>query len=256
MDKKSYTQAQFQNVAHNRKAMYRNSPHIIYHDGIQLRDKNEPDITLVDKVFFDDDYAAVVGPYGIAAYTFLCRWANRETEACSPSYKNIAEQTGMSRARAMISVNALADLNIILIEKRNHNKNPLAPTSNTYYLTHRSAWDYRKAQNIIAGKSPKRRGVLYGSSWQKQKTKALTRDNDTCRSCQNLQGINVHHIKPFRLFSEHRAANDLSNLVCLCKDCHTAADMIARRIFDKEWSEDRIREEMKHCSSAFWIYFD
>lgn len=66
-----------------------------------------------------------------------------------------------------------------------------------------------------------------GPSWSK--AKRLARERDVC--CQHCgihpdhlgRKLDVHHIKPFRLFGieRHLEANDLSNLICLCANCHT-----------------------------------
>lgn len=65
----------------------------------------------------------------------------------------------------------------------------------------------------------------YGANWKKKRRKALERDNYKCQKCgksKNELGMkpSVHHIKPFRKFSDNSQANKLKNLVCLCKSCH------------------------------------
>lgn len=67
----------------------------------------------------------------------------------------------------------------------------------------------------------------YGPNWKAQKHKARKRDNYTCQNCSIKQGeypraLDVHHIIPFREFglTNHEQANQLSNLVSLCKHCH------------------------------------
>jgi 5-methylcytosine-specific restriction endonuclease McrA len=62
-----------------------------------------------------------------------------------------------------------------------------------------------------------------GPNWQSQKRKAKSRDNRTCQHCQSV-GSDVHHIRPFRLFSDYLEANNLSNLITLCRPCHRVAD--------------------------------
>jgi 5-methylcytosine-specific restriction endonuclease McrA len=56
-----------------------------------------------------------------------------------------------------------------------------------------------------------------------QKRKARARDDRTCQHC-GAPGSDVHHIRPFRFFTDYREANELTNLITLCKPCHRRAD--------------------------------
>ncbi len=56
------------------------------------------------------------------------------------------------------------------------------------------------------------RGV---SSWAKE---VYERDNWHCRSCNNTQSLQPHHIK----FRSHGGKDVLDNLVTLCWNCHRA----------------------------------
>ena len=67
-----------------------------------------------------------------------------------------------------------------------------------------------------------------GPNWQATRRAARKRDNRTCQHCGAL-GTDVHHIKPFRLFHNHRDANNLANLVTLCRPCHRRADIELQR---------------------------
>lgn len=67
----------------------------------------------------------------------------------------------------------------------------------------------------------------YGTSWSNAREKARERDNYTCQVCgltENELGqeVDVHHIIPFFEFGveNHKEANSLDNLVCLCRICH------------------------------------
>jgi 5-methylcytosine-specific restriction endonuclease McrA len=62
-----------------------------------------------------------------------------------------------------------------------------------------------------------------GPNWHAQKRKARQRDNWTCQRCGE-RGNDVHHIRPFRLFTDYREANQLENLQTLCRPCHRKAD--------------------------------
>lgn len=90
----------------------------------------------------------------------------------------------------------------------------------------------------VGDKSPRWAGgwePYYGSNWPNQKAEARSRDGYVCKRCGKSEselrrGLDVHHIRPFRLFGRigYILANDLSNLVSLCKDCHRWAERISR----------------------------
>lgn len=64
----------------------------------------------------------------------------------------------------------------------------------------------------------------YGPNWREQARQARERDGQCCQSCGKYprkHSLEVHHIVPFRDFPSWREANDLSNLVTLCKSCHS-----------------------------------
>lgn len=65
----------------------------------------------------------------------------------------------------------------------------------------------------------------YGPNWDSQSRKAKKRDSHTCQACGYKSGgdriLDVHHIKPLREFNgDWKTANQLDNLVCLCRPCH------------------------------------
>jgi DEAD/DEAH box helicase domain-containing protein len=71
----------------------------------------------------------------------------------------------------------------------------------------------------------------YGSSWSKKRKNIIKRDGNKCKVCgQNLQerDLHVHHIKPYRSFSNSHMANDPSNLITLCSHCHRIAERNVR----------------------------
>jgi len=64
----------------------------------------------------------------------------------------------------------------------------------------------------------------YGPNWLSQSRKTKERDNYTCQICgiqKDKRALIVHHIIPFREFSleNYEEANDLSNLILLCRSC-------------------------------------
>lgn len=76
----------------------------------------------------------------------------------------------------------------------------------------------------------------YGPNWLAQRRMALKRDAYRCQACgatrkQLGQTPDVHHIQPFRTFGyipganeNYQQANELQNLICLCRSCHQKAE--------------------------------
>lgn len=61
----------------------------------------------------------------------------------------------------------------------------------------------------------------YGQSWARQRRLALKRDGGACVYCLERDRVTVHHIATLKSFSGNtEAANQLSNLITLCGDCH------------------------------------
>ena len=65
-----------------------------------------------------------------------------------------------------------------------------------------------------------------GSNWYMQRRAALRRDGHVCAICGKKRGkMDVHHIRPYKEFNgDYLAANDLSNLIVLCRRCHAGVD--------------------------------
>lgn len=69
-----------------------------------------------------------------------------------------------------------------------------------------------------------------GKNWNQQRKAAYGRDKGTCQYCGKKPKIGqrrfqVHHIKPYREFKgDYLAANELTNLITLCPQCHPAAE--------------------------------
>lgn len=64
-----------------------------------------------------------------------------------------------------------------------------------------------------------------GAGWAVARRTARTRDGDTCRACgktaeQQGRAMDVHHRTSYFTFASPAEANDLDNLVCLCRSCH------------------------------------
>jgi 5-methylcytosine-specific restriction endonuclease McrA len=65
----------------------------------------------------------------------------------------------------------------------------------------------------------------YGPTWQSARRAARERDDFTCRRCGKVMKPphrlpDVHHIKPFKTFTNSEEANVLDNLISLCHRCH------------------------------------
>jgi len=71
--------------------------------------------------------------------------------------------------------------------------------------------------------------IQYGKNWTVQRGLALERDGGKCRVCgKKPDGWNndVHHIIPVHKFNgDYIAANDLGNLITLCRYHHNQIEM-------------------------------
>lgn len=86
-----------------------------------------------------------------------------------------------------------------------------------------------KSENLSGENSPGWKGghsMDYGGSgWKSARAKVRKRDNHTCQDCgakEQAHGykMDVHHIIPYDTFDDPREANNLVNLVTLCRVCH------------------------------------
>lgn len=59
-----------------------------------------------------------------------------------------------------------------------------------------------------------------GENWYRSRRTVIKRDDGKCRLCGSSFTICVHHITPIREYQVPEDANNLENLVCLCKSCH------------------------------------
>lgn len=70
----------------------------------------------------------------------------------------------------------------------------------------------------------------YGPNWQSQSRKARERDQHTCQDCgvrQYNPRLDVHHLRGRRFFgTDYEAANQLDNLISLCKPCHIIRERV------------------------------
>lgn len=76
-----------------------------------------------------------------------------------------------------------------------------------------------------------------GPGWHANRRLCRERDK-VCRSCgktpeDNGQALSVDHVIPWRLFADERMANDLGNLIALCRVCHGKKTSDAERAYVK-----------------------
>ena len=83
-------------------------------DNFVVRDRRPGYLRVYNDLY--DRFGAQLGPYGLAVYMALCRYANQDSE-CWPSYGTIAKGTGMSRRQAMREVAKLEALHIIEVQR-------------------------------------------------------------------------------------------------------------------------------------------
>jgi 5-methylcytosine-specific restriction endonuclease McrA len=81
-------------------------------------------------------------------------------------------------------------------------------------------------KNSGAWKGGKISRTQYGENWFKQRRKTRKRDGYKCTRCgkselENGEELSIHHIINFKEFESYLQANELSNLVGLCRECHT-----------------------------------
>lgn len=87
--------------------------------------------------------------------------------------------------------------------------------------------------NVAAEGNPNWKGGAaryYGPNWPAQARAARRRDNYCCQACgirQTNKALDVHHVIPFKSFgyiygenNSYLQANELNNLVSLCRTCH------------------------------------
>lgn len=111
--------------------------------------------------------------------------------------------------------------------------------------------------------SPTWRGgykAYYGSDWKASRRSARERDGFACQACSLSEddvgrSLEVHHVKPVRLFDVVNDANNLDNLVTLCRTCHTKADVLARWFFDLDRRQSLSFHPLQDDISISRFYF-
>lgn len=95
------------------------------------------------------------------------------------------------------------------------------------FCNHACYGQWRSA-NLAGENSPAWKGgyeLWYEGNWKSQRAKARKRDNHTCQDCGVTEQswgykLDVHHIVDYDDFEDKKEANDLNNLVTLCRTCH------------------------------------
>lgn len=97
------------------------------------------------------------------------------------------------------------------------------------------------------------KATFRGENWKYQAELARQRDNYKCRSC-NIEAKEVHHLIPFRLFTDYKEANELSNLITLCQSCHRIADVTFNKLYP-EHSQTNLTKynECTWCNNKFKV---
>lgn len=65
-----------------------------------------------------DEYAMKIGPFGIAVYMALVRYANNNDQTCYPSYETLQERLGFSRRSVARAIEILVEYGLIAKEQR------------------------------------------------------------------------------------------------------------------------------------------
>lgn len=97
----------------------------------KLQDERRRGFYMIDNDIIDK-YGAEIGVYGIAVYSFIARYASGKNDSAFPSYQTIADKLGISRPKAVTTINKLVDLGLIKKEKRTDDAGD--STSNLYTL--------------------------------------------------------------------------------------------------------------------------
>jgi hypothetical protein len=91
-----------------------------HNDTFVVRDRRPAFLQVYNDLY--DKFGSTLGPYGLAVYVALCRYANQDSE-CWPSYNTIAKGTGMSRRQVIREVARMEELKVISVERNQHTSN-------------------------------------------------------------------------------------------------------------------------------------
>jgi hypothetical protein len=105
--------------------------------GFKVRDRRGHRRYFIDNALLRGGWGKAIGPYGIAVYNALALHADADTQDAWPSYKTIADLTGMSRRQVIAKMKQLEELGIIAKQSRFTEDEQ---TSNMYYLIRKEDW--------------------------------------------------------------------------------------------------------------------
>ena len=96
----------------------------------------------------------------------------------------------------------------------------------TCMAQHYSSSEMFSGENSPTWKGGKITRIEYGPDWLKRRREIRHREKYKCHRCgktelENGEELSIHHIKNFKLFEDSRKANKVTNLVGLCRNCHT-----------------------------------
>ena len=99
---------------------------------------------------------------------------------------------------------------------------PLSPEKYKYFVTNRIVL---KGENHPSWKGGVSKRQSRKPNWDKYQKLCRERDNNTCQKCGVTkeitgQNMDVHHIVSYHSFEDKKLANQLSNLISLCRVCH------------------------------------
>lgn len=84
----------------------------------------------------------------------------------------------------------------------------------------RNPTEDQQSTSSEAGSNSPKPSRLGWSAWKKLREEVLERDGCRCMNCSSEQRLEVHHIVPLSA----GGANEPSNLITLCKKCHTKSE--------------------------------
>lgn len=160
----------------------------------------------------------------VCRIAFIAKLNYRGNWARCCSYKCLAEKRGVRPAFLKLACElcgASFRRSAAAVKRQQHSFCSKACASK--YLTGEKSPMWR------GGSNPNR-----GAGWIKLAEKIRARDGRTCQRCtkteaENGERLSVDHIVPWRLFSTAKEANHPSNLISLCRECHTWKTSVAER---------------------------
>lgn len=102
--------------------------------------------------------------------------------------------------------------------------------SNNRIVCSRKCDSARKSATQSGSNSPLWRGgktMPYVGAWKRQRRLARERDGGICLTCGSTNRPQIHHVIPARYGGTH----DLSNLVTLCRSCHSREELKVNALY-------------------------